>query len=289
MWFFGERRETRVQTVNSIDELKKWVRESRGSGKTIGLVPTMGFLHEGHLSLIQKAKAENDLVLISIFVNPAQFGPNEDFDRYPRDFERDRKLAEQAGADLIFAPDSSEVYPRESSISITAGAMGEVLCGATRPGHFDGVLKVVVKLFHMAEPDRAYFGQKDAQQLAIIESLVEDFNFPMEIRRGETIREDDGLAKSSRNVYLTEKERLEAPTIKKALDLGKNLVLNQEDPVPQMTELLRTRISGRIDYIELLSYPTLDREIKEDAILAVAIQFERARLIDNIIFNVKGN
>ncbi|HSI67934.1 MAG TPA: pantoate--beta-alanine ligase [Planococcus sp. (in: firmicutes)] len=278
-----------MQTVNSIDELKKWVRESRGSGKTIGLVPTMGFLHEGHLSLIQKAKAENDLVLISIFVNPAQFGPNEDFDRYPRDFERDRKLAEQAGADLIFAPDSSEVYPRESSISITAGAMGEVLCGATRPGHFDGVLKVVVKLFHMAEPDRAYFGQKDAQQLAIIESLVEDFNFPMEIRRGETIREDDGLAKSSRNVYLTEKERLEAPTIKKALDLGKNLVLNQEDPVPQMTELLRTRISGRIDYIELLSYPTLDREIKEDAILAVAIQFERARLIDNIIFNVKGN
>ena len=278
-----------MQTVNSIGELKIWVRESKGSGKTIGLVPTMGFLHEGHLSLIQKAKAENDKVLVSIFVNPAQFGPNEDFDRYPRDFDRDRKLAELAGADLIFAPDSSEVYPRDSSITIRAGAMGEVLCGAKRPGHFDGVLKVVVKLFHMAEPDRAYFGQKDAQQLAIIESLVEDFNFPMEIRRGETIREDDGLAKSSRNVYLSEKERLEAPMIKKALDLGKKLVLSQENPIPQMTELLRKHTSGRIDYIELLSYPTLQREITEDAILAVAIQFEGARLIDNLIFNVKGN
>lgn len=287
--FLAERGETTVQTVNSVVELKKWVRGLKKSGKTIGLVPTMGFLHEGHLSLIRKAKAENDQVLISIFVNPAQFGPDEDFDRYPRDFDRDRMLAEQAGADLIFAPDSSEIYPRESSISIRAGAMGDVLCGATRPGHFDGVLKVVVKLFHLAEPDRAYFGQKDAQQLAIIESLVEDFNFPMEIRRSETIRESDGLAKSSRNVYLSEKERLEAPAIKKALDLGKELVFNHEDPIPQMTELLRKHTSGRIDYIELLSYPSLNTDITEDAILAVAIQFEGARLIDNIIFNVKGN
>lgn len=275
-----------LQTVN---ELKEWVRDTKKTGKTIGLVPTMGFLHEGHLSLVEKAKAENDKVVMSIFVNPAQFGPNEDFDRYPRDLKRDQELAERAGTDVIFAPSVAEMYPRESQIKITAGAQAGVLCGAKRPGHFDGVLKVVTKLFHLIEADLAYFGQKDAQQLAIIESFVADFNFPMAIRRGETVRDKDGLAKSSRNVYLSSAERNEAPHLRKALEMGKATFLKGRDPIESMTAYLTEHTSGKIDYIELLDYPTLTTDIQHDAILALAVQFEKARLIDNIIFNPKEN
>ncbi|MBX0313922.1 pantoate--beta-alanine ligase [Planococcus glaciei] len=278
-----------MRTIETIQELKAWVKETKGSGETIGLVPTMGFLHEGHISLVNKAKAENDRVVMSIFVNPAQFGPNEDFDRYPRDLERDQRLAEQAGTDVIFAPSAEEMYPRESQISISAGALADVLCGAKRPGHFDGVLKVVAKLFHLTEADRAYFGQKDAQQLAIIESMVEDYNFPLSIRRGETVREEDGLAKSSRNVYLSEAERREAPLLQQALQLGKQAAIEGRDPVSVVRQYLDGRISGEIDYIELLSYPALVKEIEGEAILAIAVQFEKARLIDNLIFHVKGN
>lgn len=278
-----------MRTIETIQELKAWVKETKGSGETIGLVPTMGFLHEGHISLVNKAKAENDRVVMSIFVNPAQFGPNEDFDRYPRDLERDQRLAEHAGTDVIFAPSAEEMYPRESQISISAGALADVLCGAKRPGHFDGVLKVVAKLFHLTEADRAYFGQKDAQQLAIIESMVEDYNFPLSIRRGETVREEDGLAKSSRNVYLSEAERREAPLLQQALQLGKQAAIEGRDPVSVVRQYLDGRISGRIDYIELLSYPALTKEIESEAILAIAVQFEKARLIDNLIFHVKGN
>ncbi|MDQ0427572.1 pantoate--beta-alanine ligase [Planomicrobium stackebrandtii] len=274
--------------LQTVDELKGWVQEAKRAGHTIGLVPTMGFLHEGHLSLVEKAKAENDKVVMSIFVNPAQFGPNEDFDRYPRNLERDQQLAKGAGTDVIFAPGVEEMYPRESQIKISAGAQAEVLCGAKRPGHFDGVLKVVTKLFHLAEADLAYFGQKDAQQLAIIESLVADFNFPMAIRRGETVREEDGLAKSSRNVYLSSAERNEAPHLKKALEMGRALVLQGQDPIEPMTQYLSEHTSGKVDYIELLDYPTLTAVIQNDAILALAVQFEKARLIDNIIFQPKG-
>lgn len=286
---FFPRGEKKLLILQTVDELKKWVRETKKAGETIGLVPTMGFLHEGHLSLVEKAKSENDRVVMSIFVNPAQFGPNEDFDRYPRDLDRDRQLAEGAGTDAIFVPGVEEMYPRESQIKITAGAQADVLCGAKRPGHFDGVLKVVTKLFHLTEADMAYFGQKDAQQLAIIESLVADFNFPMAIRRGETVREEDGLAKSSRNVYLSAAERDEAPHLKKALEMGKTLFLQGQDPIAPMTGYLTENTSGKIDYIELLDYPTLTADIQNDAILALAVQFEKARLIDNIIFNPKEN
>lgn len=275
--------------LQTVIELKEWVRDTKKAGKTIGLVPTMGFLHEGHLSLVEKAKAENDKVVMSIFVNPAQFGPNEDFDRYPRDLKRDQELAEGAGTDVIFAPSVEEMYPRESQIQLSAGAQADVLCGAKRPGHFDGVLKVVTKLFHLVEADLAYFGQKDAQQLAIIESLVADYNFPMAIRRGETVREDDGLAKSSRNVYLSDRERNEAPHLRKALEMGKELFLQGQNPIEPMTAYLTEHTSGIIDYIELLDYPTLTTTIQQDAILALAVKFEKARLIDNIIFNQKGN
>jgi pantoate--beta-alanine ligase len=279
----------RVHTIETVEELKNWVREAKKNGQTIGLVPTMGFLHEGHLSLAEKAKQENDKVVMSIFVNPAQFGPNEDFDRYPRDLERDRQLAASAGVDIIFAPSVEEMYPRESQISISVGSQAVVLCGAKRPGHFNGVLKVVTKLFHLSEADRAYFGQKDAQQLAIIESLVDDYNFPITIRRGETVREADGLAKSSRNVYLSDTERQQAPHLNKALQLGKGLVLEGKDPLPAVADYLAEHVSGKIDYIELHGYPALTEELADEAILALAVQFEKARLIDNVIINLKGN
>ncbi|HSP22165.1 MAG TPA: pantoate--beta-alanine ligase [Planococcus sp. (in: firmicutes)] len=277
-----------MEIITTLSDLKAWVQKTKEQGNSIGLVPTMGFLHEGHISLVDMAKSENTKVVMSIFVNPAQFGPNEDFDRYPRDLERDSALAAAAGTDAIFAPSAAEMYPRESPIQLSAGALADVLCGAKRPGHFDGVLKVVTKLFHLVQPDRAYFGQKDAQQLAIIESLVEDFNFPLAIRRGETVREEDGLAKSSRNVYLSKAEREEAVHLRKALLIGKRAALNNEDAVQSMAEYLQRNMSGKIDYIELLSYPDLARNVQDQAILALAVQFEKARLIDNIIFPVEG-
>ncbi len=284
----GKEREV-LRLIETIEELKQWVSENKATGAGIGLVPTMGFLHEGHMKLVETAKRENDVVLMSIFVNPAQFGPNEDFERYPRDMERDQELAQTAGADAIFAPSAGEIYPRESAIVISAGRLADQLCGKSRPGHFDGVLKVVTKLFHLSEADRAYFGQKDAQQLAIIESLVEDFNFPLEIRRVETVREPDGLAKSSRNIYLTGQERAEAPHLKKALEMGKQLAIGGMDPIPAMTDYLGENCSGTIDYIQLLSYPDLTENVTGEAILALAVQFEKARLIDNLLFTIKGN
>lgn len=284
----GKEREV-LRTIQTIEELKQWVTEKKAEGASIGLVPTMGFLHEGHMKLVETARSENDAVVMSIFVNPAQFGPNEDFDRYPRNMERDKELAEGAGTDVVFAPAATEMYPRESAITISAGRLADQLCGKSRPGHFDGVLKVVTKLFHLSEADRAYFGQKDAQQLAIIESLVEDFNFPLEIRRVETIREPDGLAKSSRNVYLSEQERTEAPHLKGALELGKQAAIAGSDPIPAMTAYLAENCSGKIDYIQLLSYPDLTENVEGEAILALAVQFEKARLIDNLLFTIKGN
>ncbi|MDN5708061.1 MAG: pantoate--beta-alanine ligase [Planococcus sp. (in: firmicutes)] len=278
-----------MQVVNTVKDLRNWVLSTKESGQSIGLVPTMGFLHEGHLALVESAKSENDVVVMSIFVNPAQFGPNEDFDRYPRDFDRDSMLAEKAGVDVIFAPPVEEMYPRESQITMGAGTLADVLCGKSRPGHFDGVLKVVTKLFHLVQPDMAYFGQKDAQQLAIIESLVRDFDFPLDIRRIATVREPDGLAKSSRNVYLSETERVEAPKLYQALQRGVTIARNGKDPIPEMTRFIQSETSGTIDYIELLSYPDLTEAPNEQAILALAVQFQKARLIDNIIFNLKEN
>lgn len=278
-----------MKVVNTVKDLRNWVLSTRESGQSIGLVPTMGFLHEGHLALVESAKSENDVVAMSIFVNPAQFGPNEDFDRYPRNFDRDSMLAEKAGVDVIFAPSVEEMYPRKSQITMGAGTLADVLCGKSRPGHFDGVLKVVTKLFHLVQPDLAYFGQKDAQQLAIIESLVRDFDFPLEIRRIATVREQDGLAKSSRNVYLSETERVEAPKLYQALQRGVTAARDGENPIPQMTRFIQSETSGKIDYIELLSYPDLTDAPNGQAIIALAVQFQKARLIDNIIFNLKEN
>jgi pantoate--beta-alanine ligase len=279
--------------VELIADLKKGINEAKTSGKSIGFVPTMGYLHEGHMSLANQARNENDFVVMSIFVNPAQFGPNEDLDKYPRDLDRDIKMAKEAGVDLLFFPQVNEMYPQDGGITIRAGAQANVLCGASRPGHFDGVLKVVTKLFHLVEPTRVYFGQKDAQQLAIIETLVRDYNFPLEVRRVPTVRESDGLAKSSRNVFLSEQELQEAPSIHQAIQLGLEHYKehqNVEEAKKVTKQHIENSTSGNIDYVELLSYPDLTNDISSNSsvILAVAVFFEKARLIDNMMLNNKG-
>ncbi len=279
--------------VQLIADLKKGINEAKTTGKSIGFVPTMGYLHEGHMSLANQAREENDFVVMSIFVNPAQFGPNEDLDKYPRDLNRDIKMAKEAGVDLLFFPQVNEMYPQDGGITIRAGAQANVLCGASRPGHFDGVLKVVTKLFHLVEPTRVYFGQKDAQQLAIIETLVRDYNFPLEVRRVPTVRESDGLAKSSRNVFLSEQERQEAPSIHQAIQLGLEHYKehqNVEEAKKVTKQHIENSTSGNIDYVELLSYPDLTNDISSNSsvILAVAVFFEKARLIDNMMLNNKG-
>ena len=279
--------------IQLIADLKKCINEAKTTGKSIGFVPTMGYLHEGHMSLANLAREENEFVVMSIFVNPAQFGPNEDLDKYPRDLNRDIKMAKEAGVDLLFFPQVNEMYPKDGGITIRAGAQANVLCGASRPGHFDGVLKVVTKLFHLVEPTRVYFGQKDAQQLAIIETLVRDYNFPLEVRRVPTVRESDGLAKSSRNVFLSEQDRKEAPSIHQAILLGLEHYRehqNVEEAKKVTKQHIENGTSGNIDYVELLSYPDLTKDISSDSavILAVAVFFEKARLIDNMMLNNKG-
>lgn len=280
-----------MEVVKTIAELKDIVRKVKSEGKTIGLVPTMGYLHEGHMALAKAAREENDFVIMSIFVNPTQFGPNEDYESYPRDLERDKKIAESVGVDVVFAPSVEEMYPTDGGIRIHAGRQATTLCGASRPGHFDGVLQVVTKLFHIAEPTRAYFGQKDAQQVAIVTTLVRDYNFPLEIRTVPIVREEDGLAKSSRNVYLSEQERKEAPAIYQALKLAKEEFLNSKDAEKAVQKakdyILSNTASGRIDYVELLSYPDLKPidEKTDQFLLAAAVYIGKTRLIDNIIFS----
>lgn len=255
---------------------------------TIGFVPTMGYLHEGHLSLVEAAKSENDLVVMSIFVNPTQFGPNEDLDRYPRDFERDEALAREAGVDVLFYPNTETMYPLDMArVTVRTGA--DVLCGASRPGHFDGVLTVVSKLFNLVRPTRAYFGLKDAQQVALIEGYVRDYFVPVEIRRCPIIREESGLAKSSRNVYLSETEKADASDINRALIEARDALAQGEtiqDVKAHLEERLKNIPNSTIDYVEIKDYPTLTEvtSASTELLIAVAVQFERARLIDNVIW-----
>lgn len=264
------------------------LRDAISHDSTVGFVPTMGYLHEGHLSLVEAAKAENNLVVMSIFVNPTQFGPNEDLDRYPRDFDRDEALARDAGVDILFYPDTTTMYPLDMArVTVRTGA--DVLCGASRPGHFDGVLTVVSKLFNIVRPTRAYFGLKDAQQVALIEGYVHDYFVPVEIRRCPIIREASGLAKSSRNVYLSETESVEAAEINKALieaETGLQAGLTVPAVRARLVERLDAIPNSTIDYVEIVDYPTLTkaRDTSHELLIAAAVQFDRARLIDNVIW-----
>lgn len=282
-----------MKIVKTIQQLKTLVNRNARGKQSVGFVPTMGFLHDGHLALVKEAKKSNDIVVMSIFVNPTQFGPGEDFDAYPRNEKQDTELATRAGVDILFIPDRVEMYPREGDIQIIPGSQATALCGASRPGHFDGVLKIVLKLFNIVDPDYSYFGMKDAQQLAIIETFVEDFNLRTTIERVPTVREEDGLAKSSRNVNLTGKERLEAPNLIKSLRLGERLFYEKmpvQEIERQVAEHITTNSSGTIDYVSLLAYPSLTADMAgaSEVILACAVQFEKTRLIDNLIISIKG-
>ncbi|WP_169338739.1 pantoate--beta-alanine ligase [Heyndrickxia acidiproducens] len=281
-----------MKVITTKQEIQKILRTLKKEGKSIGFVPTMGFLHEGHLALAEKARKENDIVWMSIFVNPLQFGPHEDFDRYPRDEAGDRLKAETAGVDYLFIPPVAEMYPHALSATLHVRERTDVLCGHRRPGHFDGVAAVLTKLFHLIQPDRAYFGLKDAQQVAVVEALVRDFDFPVEIVPVAIVREQDGLAKSSRNVYLSEAERKEAPQLYQSLQLAKKAIANGErDPeniISLVSGHLHDHTSGKIDYVELYSYPDLLplQKLSGRFILAIAVQFKKARLIDNLILTL---
>ncbi len=283
-----------MKIIRTVKEMQQFALQSKNEGKTIGFVPTMGYLHEGHQSLMQEARKQNDLVVLSIFVNPLQFGPNEDLDRYPRDEEHDKQVAKQEKVDVLFLPAVEEMYPESLSIKMSVTKRADVLCGRSREGHFEGVVTVLSKLFHIVLPTRAYFGLKDAQQAAIVQALIEDYNFPIELVLVPTVREEDGLAKSSRNVYLSDEERQEAVYISQALTFGRELV-QQGEKNPKVIEekvkqFIIEKTSGKIDYVELLAYPTLMpvEKIEKSVILATAVFFEKARLIDNTIFDQDG-
>jgi len=284
-----------MKVITTIKDMQQEMKKEKQLGRSIGFVPTMGYLHEGHATLLGAARTENEVVALSIFVNPTQFGPNEDFDTYPRDFERDERVAKEANVDYLFYPSVEEMYKSSRSVAITVTDRVDVLCGQKRPGHFDGVATVLTKLFHIVTPDRAYFGKKDAQQVAVVDGLIEDFNFPVELRAVDTVREADGLAKSSRNVYLTDKEREEAPVLFKSLQSALQLLESGEKHVEIIKQTIRKEIeqhtSGKVDYIEVYTYPEL-KPIKQAAgkiIIALAVQFSKARLIDNVIVDVQGD
>ncbi|GAA4071700.1 pantoate--beta-alanine ligase [Amphibacillus indicireducens] len=281
-----------MEIIRSITELKQVISTIKNDQQTIGFVPTMGFLHEGHLALVEAARAETDQVILSIFVNPLQFGENEDFDQYPRNEANDLQLARKHGVDYVFIPEVNEMYPESIGVSMTVTQRIGVLCDRSRPGHFSGVLTVLTKLFHLVQSDFAYFGNKDAQQIAIVDLLITDLNFPIKLRMIPTVREDDGLAKSSRNVNLSDSERKEAPALYQALVHGKQVMIDGERSADKIEEeisrFLNERTSGKVDYVELLSFPNLEpiRATDHQVIIALAVQFKKARLIDNIIFNI---
>ncbi|MEK3721819.1 pantoate--beta-alanine ligase [Paenibacillus sp. FSL H8-0034] len=288
-----------MKHIHQIQVLRDTISNLRAEKPNIriGFVPTMGFLHEGHASLLQAARQQCDIVILSIFVNPLQFGPNEDFERYPRDEARDLALAKAAGTDIVFSPSTAEMYPRPSKTQILVSGVTERLCGASRPGHFDGVGIVVTKLFQIIQPDAAFFGMKDAQQVAVIKQLVADLNMPVEIVPCAIIREQDGLAMSSRNVYLQPEEREQALVLSRTLKQVEQQVIEMSGNLPasELQQAIRKQIEemplADIDYVEILAYPDLEpiERVKDakEVIIALAVRFGKTRLIDNVIIQLQ--
>ena len=278
-----------MQTVVNIREMRSESDEFRRQGSRIGFVPTMGFFHEGHLSLIRKARELSDVVVVSLFVNPTQFGPGEDYNEYPRDEERDRNLAMENGCDILFVPTVEDMYPNEYDTYVNVEHLTSVLCGSSRPGHFRGVTTVVSKLFNIVKPHVAVFGQKDAQQAIVIMRMAEDLNHDVEIAIAPIVRETDGLAMSSRNSYLTEKERAEAVVLHQSLIKAEDLIKageRQSDVIIRaMMDLITTKDSARIDYVSIVDAHNLQSlaVLQGRVIIALAVQFGKARLIDNIL------
>ena len=279
-----------MKVIKKIDELREILKPYRLEGKTIGLVPTMGFLHEGHASLIKKAVEDNDIVVVSDFVNPIQFGPNEDLEAYPRDIDKDSALCQSLGADFIFNPEPSEMYHDKKTLVDIEG-LSDNLCGAKRPGHFRGVCTVCTKLFNIVGPDRAYFGQKDAQQLAIIKKMVLDLNIPVEIVPVPIVREEDGLAMSSRNTYLNKDERKAALCLSQAIFAGEKMAkdgASLEEVLEKMTEIINKEKLAKIDYISAVDLETIEdvKTFDQDTLVAIAVYIGKTRLIDNFIYRV---
>lgn len=280
-----------MNVVTTIKETKKQINKWKKNGCSIGFVPTMGFLHEGHLSLINRSVYENDKTVVSIFVNPTQFSPSEDLESYPKDFETDSNLCRDAGVDLIFYPEPEEIYPKDFCTYVDMNGLTEELCGRSRLTHFRGVCTIVAKLFNIVQADRAYFGQKDAQQLAVISRMVRDLNMDAEVIACPTVREPDGLAKSSRNSYLSPKERVAAKAVCKAVFEGSRLVKELPHPIKAsaikqaMENIIKAEPLAKIDYVELVNLYTLEKteEVKGPILCAVAVYIGKTRLIDNFI------
>ena len=282
-----------MKIVSTIEEVRAQVKEWKKEGKTIGFVPTMGYLHEGHMSLIDAA-GENDKVVVSIFVNPMQFGPTEDLASYPRDLEHDAKLCEEHGVDLIFHPTPEEMYGDQFYSYVDMDVLTKELCGLSRPVHFRGVCTVVTKLFNIVTPDRAYFGQKDAQQLAVIKRMVKDLNMPLTITGCPIIREEDGLAKSSRNTHLSPEERKAALVLSRSIFLGKEMVEKGERDCKRilaaMTEEIEKEPLAKIDYVKIVDLDTMQQVEKIDRgiLAAIAVYIGKTRLIDNFMYELEN-
>ena len=277
-------------TATKISEVRNTVREWKQQGFTVGLVPTMGYLHEGHASLVDYASAMCDKVVVSDFVNPTQFGPTEDLEAYPRDFKRDSELCESLGADVIFHPEPKDMY-HDPHAFVSIDTLSDTLCGKTRPIHFKGVCTVVSKLFNIVTPDRAYFGQKDAQQLAIIRKMVQDLNFDIQIVGCPIIREEDGLAKSSRNTYLSEEERKAALCLSRAVKAGQNMICKgskAEEVLSKMREIIEAEPLAKIDYVSMVDALNMQpvEVVEKDVLVAMAVYIGKTRLIDNFSYEV---
>lgn len=278
-----------MEICSTIDAVRKQVKEWKREGLTIGFVPTMGYLHEGHRSLMDAARKENDKVVVSIFVNPMQFGPTEDLESYPRDLQKDATLCEGVGVDLIFHPEPEEMYPEGFCSYVDMNGLTTELCGKSRPIHFRGVQTVVLKLFHIVTPDNAYFGQKDAQQLAVIKRMVKDLSVDITIHGCPIIREEDGLAKSSRNTYLNAQERQAALILSKSLKEGQRLIAEGQkdaDAIKKaITDYIQTEPMAKIDYVDVVDFDTITpiHTISEETLVAIAVYIGKTRLIDNFI------
>ncbi len=281
-----------MKVVKTVKEVRDYVNSWKKEGLTVGLVPTMGYLHEGHGSLITKAKEDNDKVVVSIFVNPMQFGPTEDLESYPRDLDKDSKYCEELGADLIFNPEPDEMYADGFCSYVNMDVLTEELCGLSRPVHFKGVCTVVNKLFNIVKPDRAYFGEKDAQQLAIIKRMVIDLNMDLEIVGCPIVREDDGLAKSSRNTYLSDEERKAALVLSKSIMAGKKMAEDGERDaakiIAEMKKLIESEPLAKIDYVKIVDSLTMQQvsKIEKPILCAIAVYIGKTRLIDNFSFSL---
>lgn len=281
-----------MKVITTVSEMKETSKILCKQDKTIGFVPTMGYLHEGHLSLVEEAKKTCDIVVMSVFVNPLQFGVNEDFDKYPRNEKRDQELAANAGVDYFFMPTVHEMYPQEMVTSIQVTKISDVLCGAKRIGHFDGVATVVMKLLNIVAPNKLFMGIKDAQQVAVVQRMIEDFNFDVQLVSVEIMREASGLAMSSRNKYLTNDELSEAPILNQVLKEVQQLILDGTRDSKEIIEFIHSKyitLNAEVDYIEVLTYPNLENlgSVTDNFIVAVAVKFPNARLIDNFIMTIE--